>query len=603
MNSRLCLRTYSAGRAAGILPMSFGVLARARHPSRDFPARFDAARHSGRRCTGRLFSCWFLLTTALAASCAAQELGGSATVRFAVTDLALSGRAVPLEIDLVNSSASDLAGLSLTTNQLLNYRLDALTPAGRRGTIGFALWYFDGAIEVGSLRSADGSLRFRLGGPGDGEASGLIAGAVALEPRPLAAQAVVILFDSRSLDAAQLHRHLASWTDYYTAVAGSGARGALVRLHAVDPDELRADLLTEAPVAALAIPAASQRREDMAALARSGGLDLWTVDAEGRLEHVVRASPLLRSLASGTHLRPDLFNPAVGEQAGYVAPHLFQYRPWSPAARLRLVLPAVALGGAILVLTLLGGRLRRFIKLMLVTLVVASAMVWTLVVLNATSTRFADTVSVVQVDLGAGQAVSEHLAAVYAHRGGLQALRFEGDAWGMPRPLMMDDGGRSFYQGATLHRHADGHWSVECVPLHSGSFLAFGTTAWEASPIPPEGVQVSMQSGRPVVRWQTGEPLADAWLYLNGRGFRLGDLQGQGTYAALGDGVLTDAAGVSDAAPRDPFRRRAMRWIARRHYRADRCLLFGWQSNSTAIIEAEGAETARHGRLVILMLP
>ncbi|NLX60796.1 MAG: hypothetical protein GXY74_17105 [Phycisphaerae bacterium] len=547
--------------------------------------------------------CWFLMATVLAAPCAAEEFGGSATVRFAVTDLALSGRTVPLEIDLVNSSASDLGGLSLTTNQLLNYRLDALVPAGRRGSVCFAPLYFGGAIEVGPLRRADGSLQFRLGGPDDDAASGLISGSIALEPRPLAAQVVVILFDSRSLDPDRLHRHLARWTDCYTAAAGSGSRGALVRLQPVDPDALRADLLTDAPVAALVIPAASARREDMASLARGGGLDLWAVDAEGRLEHVVRASPLLRSLAGGTHLRPDLFDPAVGEQASYVAPHLFQYRPWSRAARLRLLLPVAALGGAILVLTLLGGRLRRPSKLALLAAMVAAAVAWTLVVLNATPSRFADTVSVVQVDLAAGQSVSEHLAAVYSHRTGLQTLRFQDAASGMPRPLMMDDGGRPFYQGTTLHRHSDGHWSALGVPLRSGSFLAFGATAWEASPVPPDNVQVSMQSGRPVVRWHGGEPLADAWLYVDGHGYRLGDLAGEGTYAALGDGVLTDAAAMSDAAPRDPFRRRAMRWIARRHYRADRCLLFGWQSDAAATVEADGAETTRHGRLVILALP
>ncbi|MBN2581862.1 MAG: hypothetical protein JXL80_02260 [Planctomycetes bacterium] len=542
-----------------------------------------------------------VLAVAVTLPCAAAETD-SATVQFAAADTALSGRTLPLRIDLLNTSASDLNSLYLTTNQFLNYRLDVLVPAGRRGTVSFAPLYFGGAMQLSGMRNADDSQRFLLGGAADEESSDPAADAVSLQPRPLAAETVLLLYDGQSLDTEKLYECLGPWTDYYLAAAGPQSR-ALLRPQPINVASLQADLLIDSPAAGLVAAASSPQLQELAALARACGLDLWTVGAASRLEHPVVAPPALRELAAGTHIRPDLFDAAVGEQAGYVAPYLFQYRPWSGGVKLRLLLPVIAMGVALLVLALLGGRLKRPVKIVALLVVVAATATWLLVVLGATPTHFVDAVSVVQVDLPTGHTLSEHLAAIYSHRRGSASLHFPGTASGMPRPLMVDDGGRAFYLGTTMHRHSAGQWSVEDIPLRAGSFLAFGAAAWDDMAVSPDSVELSMQFRRPVVRLEGGPSLSDAWLYIDGHAYRLGDIGGDGTYQALGGGLLTDAAAMSDEAPDDLFRRRAMRWIARRHYRADRCVLFGWQGDASAAVEAEAAETTWHGRLLVLLVP
>ena len=529
-----------------------------------------------------------LVAAMLVAAAEAQD----AEARFPAADLARSGRRLPVSFDLINTSAGDMTELSVTTNQLFRYRLDVLLGAGQRGTVSFAPIYFDGRMEFSDVFCRGDSTRqdYRL---------------EPLQARPLPADTALVLFDREQLQPGRLSDHLGHWTEYYfprSTDSDDQEPTGRVLPQPVSTDLLSAPLLMDSAAVALATSANDPDLDALRTVARQCGLDLWIINSAGKLQHQVVTPPHLRRIAAGTHLRQDLFNRTTAGADDGPAARLFQYRDWSTGRRIRLVAPLGVTAALILVLALVSGRLATWFKVTALLAVITGGIVWVAILLAVTAVQFVDTVSVVYLDVPSGRSYGEHLASVISRREGRTHLDFTRTG-GPPRPLMVDDGGRSFYQGATLHRHIEGSWSVENLKVTPRSLLAFGVSQWDAVAFDENSVSIRMQSGRPRLRLADGHSMQDAWIYLGGRAYRMGDVSGGGSYLPISREPSVDAAAFAVDAARTEFRKRAMRWIARELYRSEVCILLGWQADAPPVAQAAEATVTSHGRLLVCLIP
>jgi len=537
----------------------------------------------------RVASLVLLVTVLVVVAAEAQD----AAARFPAADLARGGRRLPVSFDLVNTSSGDMTELSVTTNQLFRYRLEILLGAGQRGTVSFAPIYFDGRMEFSDVFCRGDSTRqdYRLG---------------ALQARPLPADTVLVLFDREQLQPGRLGDHLGYWTEYYfPQPAGAGDRQPAGRVlpQPISTDPLQGLLLIDSAAAALVTSADDPDLGALQTVSRQCELDLSTIDSAANLKQQVVTPPRLRRIAAGAHLRGDLFDRTTATAGGGIAPRLFQYQDWSAGNRARFLVPLVVVAAVILVLALIGGRLATWLKVAALLTVTAGGIVWVAIVLAVTPMQFVDTVRIVYLDLPSGRSYGERLASVISRREAVVQLDFVGVAGGPPRPLMVDDGGRSFYQGATLHRHIEGSWSVEELKVTPRSLLAFGVSRWDAVAFDDSSVSIRMQSGRPRLRLADGHSMQDAWIYLDGRAYRMGDVSGGGSYLPISREPSVDAAAFAVDAAGNEFRKRAMRWIARELYRSEVCILLGWQADAPPVAQAPGATVTSHGRLLVWLIP
>jgi len=532
-----------------------------------------------------------LLLVAALLGAVAEAHGAEA--RFPAADLARGGRRLPVSFDLVNSSAGDMTELSVTTNQLFRYRLDVLLGAGQRGTVSFGPLYFGGRMEFSDVFCRGDSTRqdYRL---------------EPLRARPLPADTVLVLFDREQLQPGRLSDHLGHWTEYYfprSTDADDREPTGRVLPQPVFTDSLSGPLMMDSAAVALATSADDPDLDPLRAVARQCGLDLWTIDSAGKLAQPVVTPPRLRQIAGGTHLRADLLDRTVAGASDGPAARLFQDRDWSTGSRIRLVVPLGVTAALILVLALISGRLAIWLKVTALLAVVTGGIVWVVILLAVTPVQFVDTISVVYLDVPSGRSYGEQLASVISRREGRMHLDFAGVTGEPPRPLMVDDSDRSFYQGATLHRHIEGSWSVENLKVTPRSLLAFGVSRWDAVAFDENSVSIRMQSGGPRLRLADGHSMQDAWIYLGGRAYRMGDVSGGGSYLPISREPSVDAAAFSVDAARTGFRKRAMRWIARELYRSEVCILLGWQADAPPVAQAAEATVTSHGRLLVCLIP
>ncbi len=124
----------------------------------------------------------FMFSAALGVEARAET---GANVRFAGSDVGISGMKLPVALQLANTSAADIRQVRIKTNQLFEYRLDVLIPARQTGDVTFEPWYFDGSLNLSAIEGLDAAgkllvsyapakLRPSLGGQGAASSGSLL---------------------------------------------------------------------------------------------------------------------------------------------------------------------------------------------------------------------------------------------------------------------------------------------------------------------------------------------------------------------------------------------------------------------------------------------
>ena len=137
--------------------------------------------------------------------------------------------------------------------------------------------------------------------------------------------------------------------------------------------------------------------------------------------------------------------------------------------------------------------------------------------------------------------------------------------------------------------------------LYAASGAEAGAVA-EAVAGPAAAAPPTVQSSVVEVRLAEYRPLDDAYLYMNGRAYRMVGSSASGGYRSHGASEALAAAAYAQDAPTQMFRRQAMRWVADNVLRAKMAVLFGW-AEAPAAVEVSGAAVENHGQLVIYLLP
>lgn len=527
-----------------------------------------------------------VLLLALAVPLAAQH---SIVAQFAAADLGRPGDTVPLELSVTHTAAEPLSALDLAGNQLFRYRLAVTVPPGQVRTVTFAPWYFDGSLDFPAEK-------------------------LSLQPRRLAREAALVLFDPGDLKADQLTAPMARWQQHYFAAApGTPPRGAVWPRPAA-LDRLTAALVADSPAVAIAVSPDHPRRSELQRLAVAAGLDLWTVAADGSATLADQVPTTLRRLLYGDPdiprrpawkrcVRPDLFDLSASASPTRIPEELFvsETGPWSLARRLRMLLPA-GLGLVLLVcLAMLGPRWPRWAQAAGVLAITGAATIWSLAEAQATHLVFVDAVTVSLCDVPSGRTYEQHLAAVTAAGRASPQVSFDLPGSGAPRPLVAEDVDRVVYEGVCLARDLDGRWSARDLPMQAGLLMAFAVGRWPDSGLAPNDLTMTMQSSGPEVRLNSRRILADAWVYAGGQAWPMADAGSPGVYRAAARSVDCSQAAYVDAAPADAFRKRATRWAARYVQRTGLAVFFGWD-DAPPPVSTDGKLTA-HGRLVIYLLP
>jgi len=498
---------------------------------------------------------------------------------FAASEFATSGAVVPVRLSVANTSADTMSELRIGTNQLFTYRLDVAVPPGQVRAVAFAPWYFDGSLSLGGVADP-------------------------LSPRPLPADTALLLFDPADVHPERLTDHLMRWSlRYFPPVPGSEPMG-LARPEPVGLEGLTAPALKNSVAAAVVV---SAERADLATfrrLAADAGKDLWTIDAAGVLGLLEPVPPALRQMAGRIHLRDDLLDLSPGGEPLYIPAKLFRIRSgdWPAGQRLKFMIPALVVVALLVCLAMLGWSLPIALKVMAALVILGAGVVWTLLAVGGSEFTFVDAVTVTTCDSPSGRALSEHLVSVSGLRRESVSLGFRAAHLGPPRPLMAADVDRTVYDGLVLHRDLEGRWSIEDLDVRPGLLLAFGATQWEPKAFPAGDVTLGMQSGRREVRLKRWRPLEDAYLYVGNRAYPMAGVREEQAYRACDVASSIDGAAYSGSAPAEPFRRRAMRWVARHVARQGTTVFFGWQA-VPAIVQADRTGVAYHGRLVIWLVP
>jgi len=505
------------------------------------------------------------------------------------SDAARSGDAVPLELSVTNTSSEPLDVLRLAGNQVFRYELAVAVPPGQVRTVTFAPWYFSGSLD--------------LRDPG-----------VSLQPRRLARDTVVVLFDPADLKAEPLTAALGPWRSHYLPRDNQGRPVGIVLPCSASLDRLTADLAADSSATALAVSADHPRLAELRRLAVAAGLDLWTVPGDGGAPALTDAVPaFLRRLRDGDParrqwlswkrcVRPDLFDLSVNLSPDRVPEALFvsDVDPWPLERRLFVLLP-IGVGLLLLVcLALLGPKWPRWVAVTSALLVAAGSGAWALVETATEDVAFVDTATLTFCDAMTGRTYDQHVASVTAVGQAWPQVSFDLPGAGAPRPLVVDDVDLSVYEGVRLVRDLEGRWSVHDLPMRPGRLMAFGVGCWSqggASDRPT----ITMQSEGPEVRFTSGRSLSDAWVFSRGQAWPMAEAASPGVYRASASPTECSAAAFSEAAPADPLRRRAVRWVARYVQRADVTVLFGWAEDDPPI--STDALRFRHGRLMIYLWP
>jgi hypothetical protein len=535
---------------------------------------------AGLRNRGTCFGLPTLLAVLLLAT--AAQADEQITLTPAAGDLTAPGFAVPIRLQVTNASSDPLTGVTLEGNQLFRYELAATIPAGQTRTVTVAPWYFDGRMAFTRPEAT-------------------------LTPRRLPDDVVLLLLDAESVTGEQVVGQLAAVARHYFPDEKDAA-AAIKRLR-TRPARLDAEtvsLCRDSAASGAIVSADHAGLQSLREAARRAGLDLWTIAADGApmlVESVPRSLWKLAGrrpgVATSPHVRPDLFDLSDDDAASRIPRRLFRIfaTRWSDADRLRLLLPVGVAIAALLCLAMLGATWPRRVKVIAALAVSLLAVVWVLVAVGQTDRVFVETVTVTVCDAPSGRALTRHFAVATALTRDRLAIDFNDPKGSMPRPLVAFEIDRPIYEGVRLVRDIERRWSARDVPIAPGGMAALASTRWSSGDFP-----IQMQSGRSRVRLESRKGLADAYLYCGGRAQRMsslgGGLYGTDTKAALVDALIYD----DGLAPTDPFRRRAMRWVARVVPRKAHDVLFGWTDEATPI-EAPGKKLIDHGHLVIWMIP
>jgi hypothetical protein len=546
-------------------------------------------RQSHSRCHGRRLPPCFgiLLLLLLVAPTAAQE---SATVgRFVASDAARSGDAVPLELSVTNTSSEPLDVLRVASNQVFRYELAVAVPPGQVRTVAFAPWYFSASLDL----------------PDQG---------VSLQPRRLARDTIVVLFDPADLRAEPLAAALEPWRAHYLRRDAQGRFVGTVLPCSASLDRLTSDLAIDSSATALAVSADHPRLVELRRMAVAAGLDLWTVPGDGSAPVLADAVPtFLRRLRDGNPertqwlswkrcARPDLFDLSVHSSPDRIPEALFvsDADPWPLERRLFVLLP-IGVGLLLFVcLALLGPKWPRWVSLTSALVVAAGSGAWALAEAATVDVAFVDTVTLAFCDATTGRTFEQHVASVTAIGQASPQVSFDLPGSGAPRPLVADDVDLTVYEGMCLARDLEGRWSARELPMQPGLLMAFGVGCWtggDASGRPT----ITRQSSGPEVRFTSGGTLTDAWVFSGGQAWPMAEAASPGVYRATASPTECSAAAFSEAAPADPLHRRAVRWVSRYVQRSDVTVLFGWAEDESPI--TTDARRISHGRLMIYLWP
>ena len=533
---------------------------------------------AGQRNRGTRLGLALLAVLLLAASVQADE---QITLAPAAGDLTAPGFAVPIRLQVTNASSAPLTGVTLEGNQLFRYELAATIPAGQTRTVTVAPWYFDGSMAFAGLGAS-------------------------LTPRRLPEDVVLLLVDAESVTAEQVAGRLAEMARYYFPDDDEAAATRRLWPRPARLDAATVLLCRDSAASGVVVSADHAGLSSIREAARRAGLDLWTIAADGTAtlaESVPRSLWRLAGrrpgVAASPHVRPDLFDLSDDDAASRIPRQLFRIfaTKWSDADRLRLLLPVGVAIVVLLCLAMLGAAWPRRAKVIAVLAVSLLAVVWVLVVVARTDRVFVETVTVTVCDVPSGRALTQQVAVATALTRDRLAMTFRDPEGSMPRPLVAFEIDRPIYEGVRLVRDLERRWSARDVPIAPGGMAALASSRWSSGDFP-----IQMQSGRSRVRLGSQKSLADAYLYRGGRAQRMSSLGG-GLYGVGQEAPLVDALIHDDAlAPTDPFRKRAMRWVAGMIPRKTHDVLFGWTDEATGIA-APGKKLIDHGHLVIWLVP
>ncbi len=538
---------------------------------------------------------------------ASDASASDALVSLPVFDRAGGGYMLPLSLQLTNPTSADATAVRIGTNQLFQFDIETLLPAGQQRQINFGLWYFDGPLELQPIQLLQGDkVIHRYTAAGRQPFASTVQ---ALQP-----EARLILLDARLADAAADDQPSLGQLQPRQLVASHDSRRPLL-LQLADLSAVQTATLAGSQVAAMVVPQGAENIGRLRSAAQYAMIPLWTLSPSGQLQQISPSPALPHRVLSSSVLRPDLVDRSLDPPPGRLPDQLFTIPSPSAALRLKLLLPALLAAPLLVVLAIIGRLLPHPWSLASIAVIVVGSSIWLLLLVQGPTLATVQTLTVTYGDGQSGHRLQRNFAMLTSVRTKSVGLAATQPTL-PPRPQLISTDHRADYAGLSARRNLQGQWSLENVTILPGHLLlfAFDQPLPPAAPTAPDGQSAAPPSALPRLRvfasadgrprLAVDESLQAVSLIIDGQLWDFADVQPGQTYSALaGPRRLALAAVQPDGeAQADPLRRRALQWVSRQWYRPEYVLVVGWQPGR-ASLETSGAVRRDLGRLVVWAIP